>query len=414
VNYDVVGFAVLVTIFLVGGFVFFSRRSELLPRELLMVGLLAHIVGSQVRHEILYRFYGGVGDAVGYYGAGLNFADELWSGNLAVLGYEWWFTSVRASWWGTVFVRNVSGLVISVIGPTMRGEFLVFSMFAFAGLYFIATAAARTYPRRAARRFAWFIMLWPSLAYWPSSIGKEAVLLLGIGMVTIGYVGKAGRIRWSAVVAGGALVFAVRPHVAAALLGAVAVSHWLRSWDRLRLRQVFEGGAILVLAVLGLFAMQAAFGIAIGDLEGIQEFASQKAEKTQTGDSSIDQVPLTPAGGVQAFVNTWARPFLWEAHNATALLASLEIMLLWGFLLLNGRRIWASLKGWRRNRLLAEGARLSLPLLDHHVRRARARAPDCPGRPARPGADGPTWTWRKASQGGARRRDDEDRPPRRR
>lgn len=356
IDYNILGFILVSVVALLGFGGVISQMRHPFPLRLVLLAIVARIVGSTARYEVLYRFYGGVGDAVGYYGDGVAFADRLWAGDLSVFSWEQWF---GGRWWGTNVVDNIAGLVISVTGPTMRGGFLAFSLLAFIGLYCIALAFARTCPNRSAVRFATWIWFFPSLLFWPSSMGKEAVIMLGIGVITLGYVGRQSRVRWGLVILGTTLVFFVRPHVAAAAMLAAGIAHWLGSWERVGIRRVVEAIVMVVIVLVTLDRMRVAFGLSNADLEGVQEFISFRARQTMQGGSSLETLPSGPLGIVVSFVNIWMRPFLWEAHNATALLSAFEGTLLWGLVAYRFKSLKNGLAGWRQNRFL----RFGMPLL---------------------------------------------------
>ena len=71
--------------------------------------------------------------------------------------------------------------VYTVIGPITLAGFLVFSSFAFWGAYLLYRAFRIAVPNGDARRYALLVFLLPSMLYWPSSIGKEAWLMLFVG-----------------------------------------------------------------------------------------------------------------------------------------------------------------------------------------------------------------------------------------
>ena len=51
-------------------------------------------------------------------------------------------------------------------------------------------------------------------------------------------------------------------------------------------------------------------------------------------------------------VNVLFRPFIWEAHNVTALVSALEVMLIWGLVWRRRSRLRGALSMWRRHRML--------------------------------------------------------------
>ncbi len=105
-----------------------GRRIRWVSPRLLMAAVLLRIVGSTARYEVMERFYRGVGDAVDYYRNGLGFAEHVWAFDSA--SYHP-MSGSRGRWWGTQFLRNISGLAVSVVGPSLRAEFLLFSLVSF-------------------------------------------------------------------------------------------------------------------------------------------------------------------------------------------------------------------------------------------------------------------------------------------
>jgi hypothetical protein len=358
VSFEFAAFLILSALTLIVGAVLGQRLGTWFPPRLLLIALGFRIVGSTVRYEVLRRFYGGLGDAVVYYYDGLEKAGLLTAPGQSFLTLDFWQYQ-GGSWWGTPFLTNISSIVLSVIGPSMRAEFLVFSLFAFFGLYLIARAFWRVQPGDQARSFTLWIWCWPSLWFWPASVGKEAVILLAFGLVVSGYAGDGKRMNWILAVAGLGLAFAIRPHVAAVLAMAAVSAHWLGTWTRFSLRRVAESIVALVVAVIALQGMAAQFGLDLTDAEGVQEFVSFRATRTQTGGSEIAPISGGPTGIPMAFVNIWMRPFPWDVHNATALVAALEILVFWYLVWKRREGVILALRNWRRHRLL----RFAVPLL---------------------------------------------------
>jgi hypothetical protein len=61
---------------------------------------------------------------------------------------------------------------------------------------------------------------------------------------------------------------------------------------------------------------------------------------------------MSPLGLPVAIINVLFRPFPWEAGNIMMVMSSLEIVFLWGLLLVRRRQLLESLRGWRTSRLL--------------------------------------------------------------
>jgi hypothetical protein len=54
------------------------------------------------------------------------------------------------------------------------------------GNAFIVRAAAAAMPGLSAKESAWLCVVFPSIVYWPSSMGKEKLVLFGLGIGTYG------------------------------------------------------------------------------------------------------------------------------------------------------------------------------------------------------------------------------------
>ena len=355
-SYELFGYFLVIAGTLAFGYGLASSPRNPFPVRLVLLAVVLRIVGSLARFDMIRLFYGGVADAQRYFVAGKEIAERIRAFDPVVFSYPFWFGGA-GRWWGTDFTEKLTGLVVGLVGPTMRGAYLCFSMMAFAGLYLVALAVYRHRPGPGAVRFATWIWLWPSLWFWPSSIGKEAVSLLAIGLVVYGYAGRKG-IRWFPFAAGLGLAFALRPHVAAVLGLATLAAYWLQSWRRLSLRRFVELAAAMVLSLLLLTSMAAQFGLD-ADLEGVQEFVSYRSGQTMEGGSALGGAPAGLAAIPMAFVNIWMRPFPWDVHNLMALFSALEVLGLWAVVWWRRRTVAFVFRRWRHDRLLA----FALPFL---------------------------------------------------
>ena len=222
--------------------------------------------------------------------------------------------------------------------------------FAFGGLLFYGRAFQRAYPWVRPERYLVFVLLWPSLWFWPSSVGKEAVILLALGLTAAGHVGDGRRPNWWLLAAGIGLAFAVRPHVAAVLTVSAALSSWFLAQRK--------GGSLPRTILVALLALVVTVGAlqrlgVDADVDSVQDFMQQRAQMTSTGRSEIEvssggwsSVPL-------AFVNILMRPFPWEAHHALAMVSSLEMVALWFLVWRRRKNLWQALRQWNRNRFLS-------------------------------------------------------------
>jgi hypothetical protein len=187
------------------------------------------------------------------------------------------------------------------------------------------------------------------LWFWPSSIGKEAILLLAVGLVTLGYVGRGERIHWLPIGAGFALALAIRPHLAAVLAVAACVAEWTsRDWTFRRVVQSLFASAVALWLMTSALDL---LGLGGADLDAVQAFVVHAGEQTNQGGSSFERGDMVTAIPL-SFVNILFRPFVTEATSAMALVSSVEMMLFWALALRNVFAARVMFQSWRSNRLL--------------------------------------------------------------
>lgn len=344
------GFFLALPVFTLLAWLVRPRQSLALPWRLYIAGFCLRVVGSLARYWVITDFYQGMADALGYFGYGVRFAEALWRGDLSVLSWEHWFGG-QGRWWGTPFLRNLSGVVVALVGPSLPAGFLAFAFLGFLGVVLTARAAEGWLAPNAARWVARVLMLWPSLWFWPSSMGKEAVVTFAFGLAVYGATGRSllGRLPW--LLSGLALLFCVRPHFAGFLALALAASAVLRPL-RAGLGLTLGRAVFLVPLAVGaaLLALEN-LGVGGADLEGIAEFRQEIRERTLQGGSRVERLPGGPLAPVLGVLNTWARPFPWEVRNLTQALAAGEILLFWVLMLRGSRGPRYFLRAWRQNPL---------------------------------------------------------------
>ncbi len=212
-SYDVWGAVVVVPIYGVLGIVLVRRmfQGELAPLATPMAwGLLFKLGGSLVRHWVGFEAYGGV-DAGRYHDYGADVATRVWSGEASIV-------TALPQGQSTRFLENFTAFVYTLTGPSQIAGFVTFSLLAYIGVAFTVKAAAIAVPGLAAKRYAWLCVLFPTIVYWPSSIGKEAAMMLGLGLATYGIAALLTYGRWgsSLLITFAGLGFAalIRPHIA--------------------------------------------------------------------------------------------------------------------------------------------------------------------------------------------------------
>jgi hypothetical protein len=317
-------------------------------RRLVCAGLLLHVLGAVAYLAVFTTYYGG-GDYRFYYQNGLAYAQRIWTGDFSMFFVSTgWLHHV---WWGSQFAVFATTIVVSVIGPSMLAAFIVFALLSFLGLIGFGVAFRRTFPNTSLVSYLRWVVLFPSLWFWPSAIGKEAIILLGLGLCVVGYVGKRGRTRWIPVLSGLFLVFGIRPQVAAVVLASVLISQWLTFGERWTLAKTLQGVCIIGLALAGLQIASRSLGMAGADAEDVGVYMTARAEKADDSGTAVKAADVGWRGVPVAMTNILFRPFPWEVRSLSAALSCAEIVALWMIIIVRRRDVGRALRGWRSDSL---------------------------------------------------------------
>lgn len=315
-----------------------------LVRWFMAAALLKVVVGPTARYITLDVIYGGTGDANRYDAAGRILAPDLRRFDYQDLG--------EIS--GTRFIEVLTGQVYAFTGATKLGGFMVFSFLGFLGLMAFHRAFTLGFPEGDARRHRLLLFLFPTMWFWPSSIGKDAWMVACLGLAAYGLAcALNGRLRgipllglglWGAGVVRPHIVLIFLVAVAAALLvralpsegsGRLGVPGWRRSAAAVLLALVVAGATVAAGA-----AFQDQFGLDRLDVVSAEEVLDETTRRSAQGGSQFSAPnPASPVGYVTALVTVLYRPFPLEVPGATAALSALEGMVLLGLTVVAVRRL---------------------------------------------------------------------------
>ena len=322
---------------------------------LLVAALVLKLVAAVARHYVAIGLYQGVADAAAYHEQGVRISEAFRAGS---------FDTGLYSLTSTNFIRFLTGVVYTVIGPNILGGFLVFSWLGFWGLFFFYRAFTIAVPEGSARSYARLVFFLPSMLFWPSSIGKEAWMMLALGIAAFGAARILSGVTLRGVAIAGLglwLAAIVRPHIAGMAALALAGGYLLRR-PRPELRQLAPLVKLLSFGVLALVAVVLVFrtdrflnASGIDTAAGATSVFSAVGERTGSGGSefapsSIVGSPLRAPIGI---VTVLFRPFVTEARNIPAMLEALEGSFLLGLVLIRIRWLVAALKSARRQPYVA-------------------------------------------------------------
>lgn len=300
--------------------------------------LAATLVAGVVHFYTVSDAYGGLADASAYHREGAEFAAKVWAGESV-------FDRDRFPV-GTEFVYLLTGVIYTVIGPSVLGGHLFYSWLAFWGLYFCYLAFRTGLPDADHRRYAILLFFLPSTLFWSCAISKESWMMLGIGLTLLGgartLTGTRGILP--PLIGGVAIVTLVRPHVAILLLLAFTVAVLARRHTGTRpTAPLVKGFALCLLVAVGvLIGGRLATFLGVEDLNAESISNELDQSHANTSDAGHSTFTTSPVGGLLdlpvSTVNVLFRPFPWEAAGVLALLCSVESLVLAGVLVSSARR----------------------------------------------------------------------------
>ncbi len=301
-------------------------------------GAVFKLVGSGVKYMVSFGVYNGLDantyDLAAQEGAKVYRGFELYDG--------WGKLS------GTAFVRMINGLVYTVTPMSRIAGCLVFAFLAYLGTLLFWRAFKIAMPHLDDRAYLFWLVLLPSLLYWPSSIGKEAFLTLCIGAASYGV---ANLLHGSAVrgaltlVPGFMGVIQVRPHLGLVIFSGLALATLLRKATRPIASVILAGMVVTV----GMFAVSRAasfFGLSTFSYDSISETLVDANERTEQGGSAFSPVSFS-ANPPLAAVTVLYRPLPIEAGSVLELLTSVESFVLFMLGFSRRQEIWAAVRSAR-------------------------------------------------------------------
>ena len=298
-----------------------TREKSRAMRQLLMLGLVLRVLGGVAYFVILETAYGG-GDYNRYLGEGVLVFETTTDPNRA----DFSVIEHYGRWWGTPAVSLLTSTIMRVIGTDPVPLFMMFGAISFVGAWCFVTAFRRAFPGVNPVTYTTWVMLYPSLWFWSSPVGKDGPVLLGISLAFLGMVGLRRRRNYIFVILGAAITFVVRPQYALVLLVVLVGGLVL---GRRRVGGVLGKTIAVPVLIVGVaFAATLSadvLGFDVTETEETSAWIEQRGSSTAYGGSAFEAAG-NPITGI---FNVLFRPFPWEASGVLMLGSSLEVALLW-------------------------------------------------------------------------------------
>lgn len=262
------------------------------------------------------------GDALMYYSASF-------SGSTSFLGV------------GTHAVIAFTSIFTGLLGLSLLGVFLAFNIFGYIGLLAFAGALkAVTWDKsRQLRLLALVIILLPSVSFWSSAIGKDAISFMATGLALWAAINlkQRGMLMIFAVLA---MLF-VRPHMAGMMVIGLSVAFTLHAQvplgRRLLLGLLSVGAAVVIIP----FGLEYAGVGDDNDVEALVSYVESRQGYNQQGGGGVDISSMSLP--MQMFTYMF-RPLVFEARSVFQLAAAVDNIILGVLFLFGGMAIWKGRK----------------------------------------------------------------------
>ncbi len=302
-------------------------------------GFVVRVLGSLANHFFFSSVYGTLGDAEGYL-AGSRVASA------AISNGDYWpdVSSVLLGSESTANVARILGWWDFVVGSSEFSAYIAFAFIGYLGSIAFIRALQLSATPESARRYAIAIAFLPSIAFYPSIVGKDALVFAGMGLAALGvaqFSNGSGRSLAAPVLSAGlglALVWLARPPAAAAIgMALLLVSPHRGGSDSSRTTRWLLVACLLPGAVY-LFIGQ--FNLVARD-EVVDLFQRQTQVTERGGSSFSNDSASSPLSFLLNYVVILFRPWPHETSNISQLIASLEGLAILGFVA-NQLRSWRS------------------------------------------------------------------------
>jgi len=222
---------------------------------------------------------------------------------------------------GTLGVRYVVSFLSQGLGLSFLGCSLFFQIFGFIGLLaFDAALREVTWDKsRNIRLLASLIVFLPSVSFWSSGLGKDALSFCAMGLAL--WAALSLKNRWWLLVGAMLIMLLVRPHMAGMLGLGLAGSFVFQRGIPLPQRVVLGGVAIVAAAYLVPLGLNYA---GVGEDAGAQDvmqYIEGRQGHNLKGGGAVDISSMSPP--VQMFTYLF-RPTVIEARNLFSLAAALD------------------------------------------------------------------------------------------
>ncbi|EWG98253.1 hypothetical protein [Halomonas sp. BC04] len=242
---------------------------------------------------------------------------------------------------GTHSVIALTSIFTGYFGLSLIGVFLVFNIFGYVGLLAFSGAlnAVTANKRHRLRLLALLILLLPSVSFWSSAIGKDAISFMATGLALWAAINlrKRACLMAFAVLA----MFFVRPHMAGIMIISLSVAFALHAKVPVISRILLGTISVGVGLSLVPFALQYTGVGEATDLDALMSYVERRQGHNLQGGSSVNISSMSLP--MQLFTYMF-RPLIFEARSIFQLAAAIDNIILMYLFLIGGLSIWKGRK----------------------------------------------------------------------
>ena len=225
--------------------------------------------------------------------------------------------------------------------------FIVYGWLSFLGVLFFWRAYRIAVSDRNDLKYLTWVVLVPTLVYWPSSIGKDAWMVFTMGIASYGAACLfAHRLERGipAIVIGFAGMCMVRPHIALVACGGLILAVLVRR-NRGVGGRILSIGFVILASFVVVQVSSSFFGIQTFNRSSIQQQITETSAQTGDGGSQFAPVQVnSPVDFPLAAVTVIYRPLPFEAGSGQEMMTAIEGVVLAILTIRAARRSWQALR----------------------------------------------------------------------
>lgn len=255
----------------------------------------------------------------------MNAIYVIQNGGDGLIYYDNALSGVANFEFGTQAIVAISIPFAHFAGLSFLGVNFVFNIFGFIGLLALygSLQAELVNRPRWVRRFALVIVLLPSISFWSSGVGKDALAFMAAGLALWSALNLSSRTWLMALSI--VVMLIVRPHMASimvlGLVGSYLLTRGIGFWRRAFVFSIGLWGAIVVVP----FALDYAGVTGEQGFDDFNRYIEKREISNADGDGGVNIASMNP---VMRMVTYLFRPLPFETHDIFALAASLDNVLL--------------------------------------------------------------------------------------